>query len=155
MTRKISHLRPSWIALVAIAGLLLVAGELMACESKGAPKFAQSCCASRPSSDCGGCCDSTGTPSKSEMIGRADAPVVAEAGLAVPQRSCECRSGEPTAPASKPESRPIQSRSDQDRDSDVAFTVRENISVSFAPLSPRPTGPPRAPLYLRISRLLI
>lgn len=154
MTRLYHHLRLPWIALAAIVGLLSVAGESAACEAKSTPKAARSCCASRSSSDCGGCCGFVEDSSRPAANGRSVA-AAAEVGLAVPQRQCECRSGGPAAPAPKPESRPAQTRPDRDRDTDVAFFIEDSAAVTFAPLTPRPSGSPKTPLYLRTSRLLI
>jgi hypothetical protein len=73
----------------------------------------------------------------------------------LPARPCQCRSSEPSPPASRDPSRSIQQRTGRDPGSATRFTV-------FAPAAPSPTravpctpSPPRAPVYLRTARLLI
>lgn len=143
--------------MAAIVVLLSMVGEsAAACEGKNAPKSARSCCASRSASGDGNCCCKPAEDSSRSVTSeRTAAPALVEVGLLIPQRPCECRPGEPAAPASKPESRPAQARPDHDRDESVAFAFGDRAAVKFAPLSPHPDGPPKIPLYLRTSRLLI
>ena len=153
MTRLCQRSRLPWIALAAIVGLLSMAGETTACELRSAPKAARSCCASRPASGaCGACC---GTPEGPATVAGSAIPASVEVGPVHPRQNCECRSGEPASPAPKPESRPGQTRPDRDRDAEVASSFEERSPVTFAPLVPRLDGPPKIPLYLRTSRLLI
>ena len=155
MTRTSHYLRLSSIAMAAIAGLLSVADEVMACEAKRAPTTARTCCAIRLSSDCGGCCDANEASSQPETGNLRKVAVAAQVGIAVTRRSCECRLGDSSDPAQKSESRPAQIRADHDRDSAIACVLEEPPRFSFATLAFRTTSPPKVLLCLRTSRLLL
>ena len=140
------------IALWAIAGMLLVTGEVSACSMKAASRASRSCCAASVSSAC--CCEPTAVESQPEPAARTTFPQAA-GGLFAPKAPCECRQGEPTGPASKPGSPSPERRTDQDRDGSVELTFELRPSVVFVRLIPPTESPPGTPLYLRTSRLLI
>jgi len=77
------------------------------------------------------------------------------AGLAVPDRPCECRSSDPAAPTSEPESRSSEDRSDHVCGDSVGLTLDAHPAITFARLILPTASPPKSPLYLRTSRLLI
>ena len=77
--------------------------------------------------------------------------------VSTPAGSCECRSDEPFTPASKPESSSTETKPRTVQSgfytADVAF-VTLPASSSARPISPN-GSPPKAPLYLLTSHLLI
>src|SRR5581483_9413275 len=96
------HLRLSWVALAAIAGMLSVVGEASACSAKPEIKAGRPCCAASQTPSC--CCEAPATDS-------ADLPPTAPRagdGLARPPAPCQCRPGEPAEPAQKSESSPSE-----------------------------------------------
>jgi hypothetical protein len=128
-------------------------GEASARSTGRAVDAPKSCCVvATPSACC--CC-----PAKAESLATSVVPkaatVAAEARLSAPGRPCECRSDEPAAPASKPESSPTKPRSERAHDEMVAtaFSVRPLASLDRF-ISP-PGNPPKSPLALLTTRLLI
>jgi hypothetical protein len=148
MTGLRHHLRLPGIVLAAIVGTLSVVGEVSACSTKAA----SNCCPGPAKSAC--CCEpATGQP-RSESAERGTVHSASAVRFA-PEPGCECRSGEPTGPASKSESPPSQHRTDQGspRILELVPDVRPPIAITRLVL---PTeSPPRTPLYLRTSRLII
>jgi hypothetical protein len=142
------HLRLGGIVLAAIVGMLSVIGESSACSTKAASK----CCPGPVRSAC--CCESSKAESHPESTER-ETVRPTSAGRFAPKAGCECRTGEPTEPASKPESPSSENRTGQDgaRSVERIFGVRPAIAI--ARLVPPTASPPRTPLYHRTSRLLI
>jgi hypothetical protein len=143
------HPRFPWIALAAFVGLLSAVGEASACSDKPASKATRSCGSACPANAC--CCEA---PSP-ESTGLSTEPTPLGVNLSVPYAPCECRPGVPTDPASKSESTSSERRSDHDRAEaiDVIFEALPAITLVRIVL---PTdSPPKIPLYLRTSRLLI
>ena len=143
------HFRLPCIALVAIVGTLSMVGEVSACTVKAAIKATRSCCAALPVSNC--CCE----PSSSESATPASVVSLTNHGLSTSTVPCECRRGDPTESAPKPESPSSERRSDQDRGESVDLTFETHSSITFARLILPPGCLPKIPLYLRTSRLLI
>lgn len=158
MTRPRLHLRPFWIALLAIAGMVSVTDAASACTVKEVPAPPASCCAGRPASDCS-CCPPAESADFAPAATSSDRLMVAgppAARLARSPSSCACRSNEPAAPAR--ESKP---RSSEDRSDPVGGQALAGLAVVarppaaiVRPISAHPS-PPKSPLYLRTSRLLI
>jgi hypothetical protein len=74
----------------------------------------------------------------------------------VPSGSCECRASEPTAPAERPAQRTTNDRAEADAGDVLSVFVPAPRSASSRPAYHSPTeSPPKSPLYLRTSRLLI
>jgi hypothetical protein len=152
--------RPSsnilFIAFAAIVGMLSFADVTSACSTKpvSAPK---ACCASRPSSDCGCCGDSLKhstslgssragaiLPTASEHLSRASAP------------SCECRASEPAAPGERPAQRASSDRFEAATGETLpAFSLEVRPSPAFGHMLQPNQSPPKSPIYLSTSRLLI
>lgn len=149
MTGLRHHLRLPWFVLAAIVGMLSVAGEASACSIKAASKAARSCCTSAPASAC--CCETPG-PGSSHL---SRAPSLIGNSLAVPNPTCECRPGTPGDPAPKPASPSSERRTDQGRVESVDLTHEVPPSLTFARIVLPANSPPKTPLYLRTSRLLI
>jgi hypothetical protein len=133
-------------------GMLSVAGEVSACSAKAASRAIRACCTGSAGSAC--CCDSTRVESQPESADRTTV-LPAAGGLFAPETPCECRGGEPTEPASKPESPSPERRTDQDRNGSVELTFETRPAVVLVRLIPPTESPPGTPLYLRTSRLLI
>jgi hypothetical protein len=152
MTSIRRHLRVSWIALAAIAGMLSVGGRVSACSTEPAAKPAGSCCVAQPVLPC--CCEPETAPAR-EFGERPTVSPVRTPIATTPARSCECRSDRPAAPASKPESRPAQVRAEKGIDESlpvIRVAVRPTVFIGYG-------GSPNAsradlPLFLRHSRLL-
>jgi len=150
MTAPHAHrLLPS-LALAAIVGMLSVAGEASACSVQRASTAASACCAGTAC-----CCEPTKVEPHPESADRTTSLPLGGDGLSLPASPCHCRPSEPTEPASKSESPSPERRTDQDRarSGELIFGFRPAI-VFVRPVLPT-ESPPRAPLYLRISRLLI
>jgi hypothetical protein len=147
------HLRLSHIALAAIVGMLSMVGEASARMPGGLSDSAKSCCIVPMPSDC--CCCPAKANSLAASAGRSTEIANGETRLAAPAGSCECRSNEPAAPASKPESRSPDRRTERVSEGavDTSFFVRPPVTSSrFIP----PTdGPPNSPLHLITIRLQI
>ena len=127
--------------------MLSVVGEASACSTGS--KAARSCCAAAPATAC--CCETPGP----ETAGPAALTPPIGGGLSAPDRPCECRPGDPAEPASKPESPSSVQRGARDRADSGEVTFHARPAVAFARIV-GPTGdPPKTPLYLRNSRLLI
>ncbi len=109
------------------------------------------------SASCGDCCGTTAALTSAPALGRTDAPLLAGIHLTeAPERACGCRAQDPAAPRPDKESRPHEERHDEARADSSPFAL--------APSRPAPpkahlvaiaVSPPKSPLYLRISRLLI
>lgn len=156
MARLLRHARLGWIALAAIVGVLSSAEGSAAGTMAAGCEPDEGCCVSRPMPACG-CCPS---PAPSHA-GLADGDVQREldrtASLGQDVRPCECRASDPAAPASKTE-RPAPERR-QGGDESPVCEVRHVTDVRPSPfatsLVPPGSSPPRTPLYLRASRLLL
>jgi hypothetical protein len=152
--------RASWVALAAIAGLLLAAEDASACAAKGTSAKIRSCCISRPANECG-CCSST-TPLTS--TGTAIAGFARfERTLPIAQlpaptygSPCECRSSVPTEPAPAPSRNSVEQRTEQRRaELSVPPVTHDRPSASFAAIDLQCGDLPQFPLSLRTTRLLI
>jgi len=153
MTGLRHQLRLPGIVFGTIAAILFLAGEVSACSPKAGRNSTGGCCSGRAESAC--CCEPAGVKSRPASAVRSTVLPPAKAGLFAPEPLCECRSGAPNEPASKSESRSPERRAEQDRAGSVElpFDIRPMIAPARLVL---PTErPPRAPLYIRTSRLLI
>ncbi len=155
------HLRLLWVAFAAIVGSLSVAPEASAgpvSRDRAAQMLRDGCCCITPGNDC--CCESapiglhSGEVSKPGPLGIARTPVPVDSRPG--GGSCECRSSDPARPPSNPSSRPSDDRSESGQDeSPGGFVLVFPPSASLTrPILPH-GSPPRSPLYLRTSRLLI
>lgn len=144
------------VAFAAIVGMLSFADVASACSTKPVPA-PRACCAVRPPGECG-CCGESRTLPSSPQASRLDAIVSSSAGIALqaPTPSCECRASEPAAPTERPAQRTGTDRTDVERGETLAA-----LSLVVRP-APAPAhrllpneSPPKSPLYLRTSRLLI
>jgi hypothetical protein len=141
------------VALAAIIGMLSVAGEASACSMKAAKKAASACCTGNSQSAC--CCDADKVESKFQSSELTLVRTLPEAGAIAPASSCECRPGNPTEPASKPESGTSRHQTDQDRVRSASLISEIRPAIIFVRLALPTERPPATPLYLRMSRLLI
>lgn len=144
------------IAFAAIVGMLSFGDVASACTTKpvSAPK---ACCAERPPSECG-CCTPGETLPSSGVSSRADAIVGSPARVLsqAPTPSCECRASEPAAPSERPAQRTSTERSEAkgfETFATIATVVRPSPLLGRLLLANE--SPPKSPLYLRTSRLLI
>lgn len=144
------HHRLPWIALAAVLGFLSLVGDAGAASSRGGSR---GCCVTTRA--CGGCCcDPVADSTRTEPVARPLARPTPEGRLTTPDRPCECRSGEPSAPASRNESRPFEDRPDREQDGAAVSAVPTAPAVAaFRPVLPT-VSPPGPPLLLRTSRLL-
>ena len=153
MTDLRYHLRHSLIALAAIVGMLSMVGEASARNPGGSSNTPKSCCVVTTPADC--CCCPAKPDSLPFSAGRSTGVATGETRVATPDRSCECRSNEPAAPASKPESRSQEQRSERVSEGafDTSFFVRPSVTSSR--YIPPTGGPPNSPLPLLTIRLQI
>jgi hypothetical protein len=152
MTTVRSYLHIPSLAFAAIMGMLSVVGEASACSAKGPGKAMGACCAGPDQSAC--CCDQV--EPRPALTDRTAVGMPGGTGrLLAPDSPCECRPGEPTESAPKPESSSSENRTDREstRSLEQVFPVQPTIAVDRLV---QPTqSPPGTPLYLRTSRLLI
>jgi hypothetical protein len=153
MTAFRHHPRLPWFALAAIVGMLSMVGEASARTVKGATQAPKSCCVVPPPSECC-CCPAKAKPLIPAIELSAMFPTDG-ARLSAPAVPCECRSDEPADPASKPESRTDEQRSDRAGEELAGSTFAAPPSATFAHFVPPTGSPPKSPLYLRTTRLLI
>jgi hypothetical protein len=152
MTRLRQHLFASAVAIAAVAGMLSAAGEASASTASGtARNDSRGCCAKRA---CTGCCCEPATAQERTETTQTVVLSSRRGSLAIPARSCECRRGEPAAPASRQESQTSESRADLGQGEPVDLTTQA------APLTGENPGILRAeaatsPLYLSTARLRI
>lgn len=140
-------LRPLWIAILAMLGLVSAVGDASACSTTP-----RACCDAEPTAACL-CCDETPLPAPAPVsVGLA---TVAGSHLQSPARPCECRVPSPSAPDAKQDSKSYDQRPDDSPG---------ELSTSVEPTRPASTilrwilcrtSPPEAPLYLLNSRLNI
>jgi len=149
MPITLAELRFSWIALAALVGASLVAGD------------ASATCTSM--SDSGGCrARCCGKASKSATPIRAAVPATVaqhippQDGNVCPDvPGCNCRPQAPTAPEPK-ERRAGESRLDLGRNVEAGWLDLGGVFRPFiGPVPPTISPPQKSPLYLRNSRLLI
>ena len=141
------------LALPAIAVMLSFVGDAMAERPSSASRDAvRSCCASRVCPM--GCCVPGRAPSRSGANEQPVARFSRTVSLTDSGSSCDCRPSEPAAPASPQQSRSGESRPSTDRS--IAFlpvlTAQRGVLAQVIEPAPRP---PKSPLYLTTTRLLI
>jgi len=154
MTRSRHDFRLTWIALAAVVGLLSVVGDASASTGSGARRSgALACCLKRVCTVC--CCIPASASLLPETTERSVAVSPRGGALATSARPCDCRSGEPAAPASRQESRSSEDRADQDQSVSVSLTIHSPTSVTFGRLILPTASAPKSPLYLSTARLLI
>jgi hypothetical protein len=148
------HFRLTWIALAAIVGMLSVVSNASASATSGASQNgARACCLKRVCTVC--CCPSASASSSPLTAGRSEALLSTEGRFTAPARPCECRSSEPASPASRHDSRSSEDRADQTSGESAQLNVYAPTAVTFARRNLPTASPPKSPLYLRTSRLLI
>jgi hypothetical protein len=153
MTAFRHHPRLPWFALTAIVGMLSMVGEASASTVKGATQAPKSCCVVPPPSDCC-CCPAKAKPLIPAIELSAMFPTD-EARLSAPAIPCECRTDEPADPYSKPESRTPEQGSERASEEQVGSSFVLHPSTAFARFVPPTGNPPKSPLYLHTTRLLI
>jgi hypothetical protein len=153
MTTAHHHLRLPWFALAAIVGMLSMAGEVSARTMKGSSEAPKSCCITPPPWDC--CCCPAKAKSVAPAIERLAMLPTGEARLSAPAVPCECRSDEPADPASKPESSTAYQLSQRAGEEPSGSPFATLPSTPFAHFVPPGGSPPKSPLYLHTTRLLI
>lgn len=156
MTRRRPNTNIFLVAFAAIVGMLSFADVASACSTKPVPA-PRACCAVRPPGECGCCGESQSLPAPPQAS-RLNAIASSPAGdfRQAPRSSCECRASEPAAPTERPAQRTGTDRTDVERGETLAA-----LSLAVRP-APAPAhrllpneSPPKSPLYLRTSRLLI
>ena len=148
-----------WIAFSALLGILSMGNAARACNDTKAPK---SCCESAPAADCN-CCgfsDSFASPTwatQTQGVGGSVTSSLLGIELSGQGNSCECRSNNPVAPASKPvTSSSDESRSDQGNEEVIAYLdfAPKPLIASSGPESQN-DGTPKCPVYLRTLHLIV
>jgi hypothetical protein len=142
-------------ALVALVGVILVPDVSSTCSA--------ACCANRPASDCR-CCDKENPTTRplvtTSVSVHGSAAIVSLASRVTFEASahgCRCRTQEPASPALGPVQRTLdeQRPNSKDKASTTLVSVPEqHLSFIVGQVLPD-ASPPRSPLYLRTSRLLI
>ena len=151
MTDFRHRLRFSLVALAAVVGVLSVVSDVSASTVNTASRNgARACCLKRACAVC--CCE----PASPSLAGRPIYLESDEAGFT--ERTappCECRSGDPAAPAPKPGTRIDHHRVDRPRGGPVVLTLEVPSANPFARLIKPASRLSQAPLHLRTTRLLI
>jgi hypothetical protein len=154
MTAFRCHFRLPSTVLAAIVGILSVAGEASACSTMNRGKATRSCCAGLSRSAC--CCEAETAETRPESPDSQAVGMTADGGrLLAPGSPCECRVGDPTESAPQPKSASSRHRIDRDGVRSVELNVDIRPAIARAPVGLATETPPRTPLYLRTSRLLI
>lgn len=147
------HFRLTGIVVMAIAGMLLMAGGAPAWAAAGSQaKGAGSCCG-RAAGSCG-CCGPARTTRRTGLGVSLASVGAARSCLSVPTQGCECRSGD-QPPASNPQSQPRAEGRQPVRDRREAIVAMFQAALPFAWLVAEPTRTSESPRYLRNERLLI
>jgi hypothetical protein len=154
MTAFRHHLRLTWVVLAAIVGMLSAAGGASAStsypESRGPGR---SCCVRRVCAKC--CCPPASDVSGRPLVGRSATVAPGGSRLSTPAPLCECRPGRPKLPASSTDPRFSEHRQEQVADHAVELIVESLPAISPVRIVLSSALPPKSPLYLRNSRLLI
>jgi hypothetical protein len=148
MTNVRIQVRFALIVLASVGGMLSEAGNASAMSPSS--NRAASCCA-KPVGPC--CCCTVSAPSSRPAVESLSSVASPKSRLAVPNRTCECRSSQQPASTAKPESRPEESRPVIDRRPSMA--ARLHPVPTPGPRTLEHFSPPRIPLYLSTARLLI
>jgi hypothetical protein len=156
------HLRVIWAALLAVMGTLCVPGEGSASTGKAraAEMFRQGCCCvTKPASGC--CCEtetplSLNTPAAAPRDGLPAPATALEPRDSSRAGSCRCGYSDPVTPGSKSSINSTEGETDSVATLPLgAFVMPERPAPAFGRYVSSRGSPPRSPLYLRHSRLLI
>ena len=156
------HFRILWAVFMAVMGTLCLPDGASAAtgRARAAAMFRKGCCCvTKPKSGC--CCEtktplSLNPPAVSPVDGL---PGVTPAGERMGNSrggSCQCSISDPVSPGSKSKSNSIENESDSGATLPLeAFITPERPSLAFRCNITSRGSPPKSPLYLRNSRLLI
>jgi hypothetical protein len=156
MTKRRPRTNIILVAFAAIVGMFSFADVASACSVKpvSAPR---ACCASRPPGECG-CCGEGQALALASPGTRVDAAISSSVRIVTQAStpSCECRASEPAAPSERPAQRTGVDRPDAGSGESLC-AVEPSSCPTFRPALQllANESPPRSPLYLRTSRLLI
>jgi hypothetical protein len=154
MTASRHHFRLSSVVFAAILGTFSAVGEVSASALKSDGQGpGRACCLSRVCAKC--CCPPVSKVSGVSPSGPSANVSTARSRLSAPAPLCECRPGGPNSPASKDEPRSSETREDQVAGHAAEPTVESVPAITLVRIDLTPPAPPKAPLYLRTSRLLI
>jgi hypothetical protein len=154
MTDLRHSFRLTWLAVAAFVGMLSVVGDASGSTVSSAPRNrVRHCCLKRDCTVC--CCTPASASSGPFTTGRSAALLSGRIAFSTPAGPCECRSSEPGAPASRQESRSSLDRAGQGHGASIHLNVHAPAAVAIARHILPAASPPRSPLYLRTSRLLI
>lgn len=143
-----THLRH---CLTALAAVVSAAGTVAAAETPA--KAVRACCVKRACAVC--CCGPVGGSPRAAAAEASLALFSPETTLAPGSRPCECRSGQPQAPASRPDSRTSDERTSRDRCEPLELPIVQVPVLVSAHFASPVLRPPDSPLYLLNARLLI
>jgi hypothetical protein len=145
-----SKLRFSWIALAAVVGASLVAGDASAaCGSMTSDGGSRPACCRQASESV------TPVRAAPEPVTVPQLPPFQDSGACPDTAGCHCRPQAPPAPEPKRQ-RAGESRPDPGRSTEAGRLDLGGVSRPFiGPVPPTGSPPQKSPLYLRHSRLLI
>jgi hypothetical protein len=154
MTASRHYFRLSSVVLAAILGTFSAVGE----ASTSAPKSdgqgpGRACCVGRVCAKC--CCPPASKMSGLPSSGSSANVPTPRSRLSTPAPLCECRPGGTNSPASDDEPRSSETREDQIAGHAAEPTLESVPAITLVPVVLSPAVPPKSPLYLRTSRLLI
>lgn len=153
MTASHHHFRLSTVVLAAIVGMFSAVGEASASSPKTDGQGAgRACCLGRVCAKC--CCPPASKVSGLPSSGQSANVSLGSSRLSTPAPLCGCRPGSPNSPASDEEPRPSETRQDQIAGHAAQPTVESVPAITLVRVVLSPAVPPKAPLYLRTSRLL-
>lgn len=156
------YLRVFWAVFLAVMGTLCVPGGAYAStgRARAAEMFRKGCCCvTKPASGC--CCEtkkplSLNAPPVETVAGLPAARSVLERVESTRTGSCQCGFSDPVTPGSKSSQSSIESESDSVTTLPLeAFVIPERPAPAFGRYVSSRGSPPRSPLYLQNSRLLI
>ncbi len=144
------RVRLTRVVLATIAGLVWIGDAAVACSAPGRADEAESCCEAAADR----CCCEPGSSDDSGVAIPSDAAEGVGRRVLTPRGPCACPARAPIAPASKPRSPDTKRRPAPPRvDSRPAWAGIPSGPLARSPLPAE--RPPRIPIYLRASRLLI
>jgi hypothetical protein len=153
MTSLRSPVAITAIATSALMALILIPGKAAACSANGGSAAQGACCSG--GAECACCCEPASVESRLPFTDRSIVYFSAGTGVTIPNRPCECRFHEPSEPASKSEFPSSERQLERDDLHSAKLGAYGFPGITPARLVHATESPPRAPLYIRTSRILI
>jgi hypothetical protein len=151
MTKRRHYFRSVVLAFAALVAVQFGTREASAAAN---PQAMRSCCVKRACR--GSCCGMAVARVRRELVGRGVALAPAVASLqSAGERSCECRSGEPAAPAARPATPPLRSRFELAQSGGAPMAPHTRVAIELTTRHEPPSDRAGIHFSLRTTHLLI